>query len=126
MRIVGHRFSRETHDLRDFLARNRVPARWLDVERDDEARELLTVAGVGDDRLPVALLEDGGVLERPSVLELAERLGVAASRPPTTTTSSSSAAGPPASRPPSTAPRRACGPSWSSARRPAARPASRR
>jgi thioredoxin reductase (NADPH) len=76
LRVIGHRFSRESHDLRDFLARNRVPARWLDVERDGEARELLQVAGVGPDRLPVALLEDGSVLERPSVLEIAERLGV--------------------------------------------------
>ncbi len=50
VRVIGHRFSKESHDLRDFLARNRVPARWLDVERDGEARELLTVAGVDDDR----------------------------------------------------------------------------
>ena len=77
VRLIGHRFSRATHELRDFLARNLVPARWLDVERDAEARQLLKVAGVGDDRLPVALLEDGTVLERPTVLELAERLGVA-------------------------------------------------
>jgi thioredoxin reductase (NADPH) len=77
VRIVGHRFSRDSHDLRDFLARNRVPARWMDVERDGEARELLQVVGVEEDRLPVALLEDGSVLERPTVLELAERLGVA-------------------------------------------------
>jgi thioredoxin reductase (NADPH) len=76
VRIIGHRFSKDSHDLRDFLARNRVPARWLDVERDGEARELLTVAGVDAERLPVALLEDGSVLERPTVLELAERLGV--------------------------------------------------
>jgi thioredoxin reductase (NADPH) len=78
VRVIGHRFSKETHDLRDFLARNRVPGRWLDVERDSEARELLTVAGVDGDHLPVALLEDGAVLERPTVLELAERLGIAA------------------------------------------------
>ncbi len=77
VRIVGHRFSKESHDLRDFLVRNRVPARWLDVERDAEARELLQVASVDADRLPVVLLEDGSVLERPTVLELAERLGVA-------------------------------------------------
>jgi thioredoxin reductase (NADPH) len=77
VRVIGHRFSKETHELRDFLARNRVPARWLDIERDSEARELLRVAAVQDDRLPVALLEDGSVLERPTVLELAERLGVA-------------------------------------------------
>jgi thioredoxin reductase (NADPH) len=77
VRLVGHRFSKDSHDLRDFLVRNRVPARWLDIERDGEARELLQVAGVAPDRLPVALLEDGTVLERPTVLELAERLGVA-------------------------------------------------
>jgi thioredoxin reductase (NADPH) len=76
VRVIGHRFSRETHELRDFLARNRVPARWLDVERDAEARELLVVAGITEDRLPVTLLEDGAILERPSVLELAERIGV--------------------------------------------------
>jgi thioredoxin reductase (NADPH) len=76
VRVIGHRFSKDSHDLRDFLARNRVPARWLDVERDGEARELLAVVGISADRLPVALLEDGAVLERPTVLELAERLGV--------------------------------------------------
>ncbi|MBV9195969.1 MAG: FAD-dependent oxidoreductase [Solirubrobacterales bacterium] len=78
VRLIGHRFSRSSHDLRDFLARNRVPARWLDVERDSEARQLLKVADVDEDRLPVALLEDGTVLERPTVLELAERLGISA------------------------------------------------
>jgi thioredoxin reductase (NADPH) len=78
VRVIGHRFSKQSHDLRDFLARNRVPARWLDVERDSEARELLAVAGVDADRLPVALLEDGSVLERPTMLELAERLGISA------------------------------------------------
>jgi thioredoxin reductase (NADPH) len=78
VRVVGHRFSKDTHDIRDFLARNRIPGRWLDVERESEARELLTVADVGEDRLPVVLLEDGDVLERPTVLELAERLGVTA------------------------------------------------
>jgi thioredoxin reductase (NADPH) len=76
VRLIGHRFSRETHDLRDFLVRNRVPGRWLDIERDAEARQLLRIAGVDEQRLPVALLEDGSVLERPTVLELAERLGV--------------------------------------------------
>jgi thioredoxin reductase (NADPH) len=77
VRLIGHRFSRASHDLRDFLARNGVPARWFDVERDSEARQLLKVADVSDDRLPVALLEDGTVLEQPTVFELAERLGIA-------------------------------------------------
>src|SRR3954464_4619920 len=78
VRVIGDRFSRDSPALRDFLARNRVPMRWLDVERDSEARELLQVADVDAERLPVALLEDGTVLQGPTVLELAERLGVSA------------------------------------------------
>ena len=48
VRVIGHGFSRDSHELRDFLARNRVPARWVDVERDGEARALLRVAGVDE------------------------------------------------------------------------------
>jgi thioredoxin reductase (NADPH) len=76
VRVIGHRFSRDTHELRDFLARGGVPGRWLDVEREPEARVLLDAAGMTDDRLPVVVLEDGDVMERPSVRELADRLGV--------------------------------------------------
>src|SRR5918997_4400438 len=59
VRVVGHRFSKDSHDVRDFLARNRVPARWLDVERDGEARELLAVAGVAAGPPPGALAGEG-------------------------------------------------------------------
>ena len=41
IRIVGDRWSSDGHTLRDFLARNQVPYRWLDVETDDEAKELV-------------------------------------------------------------------------------------
>src|SRR4051794_7491632 len=72
VRILGHRFSKDSHDLRDFLARNGIPARWLDVERDAEARELLAVAGGDAERLPVVLVEAGALLQRPTRLALAE------------------------------------------------------
>src|SRR3954462_13002684 len=65
VRVLGHRFSKDSHDLRDFLARNGVPTRWLDVERDSEARELLVVAGVDAERLPAALVEDSAVVHGP-------------------------------------------------------------
>jgi thioredoxin reductase (NADPH) len=75
-RLVGHRFSPASHDARDFLARNRVPYEWLDLERDPEARRLLDIAGVAADRLPAVFLRDGSVLEAPTALELAARLGL--------------------------------------------------
>src|SRR5262249_33050821 len=77
LRVIGHRFSRETHDLRDFLARNRVPGRWLDVELNPEARELIAEKQIDQERLPAVVLEDGRVLVQPTVQELAEQVGVA-------------------------------------------------
>ena len=74
--MVGHRWSKESHDARDFLARNQVPYRWLDVERDDEARRLVA-AGNGDAELPLVLFPDGDVAcAAPTIPELAERAGV--------------------------------------------------
>jgi thioredoxin reductase (NADPH) len=75
IQVVGHRWSRESHEVRDFLARNQVPYRWLDVERDDEGRRLLAAAD-GDATLPMVLFPDGDVLRQPTVAELAERAGV--------------------------------------------------
>ena len=84
VRVVGHRFSKPAHDLRDFLARNRVPGRWLDIERDGEARELLKVAGIDEKGLPVALLEDGtrpGAPDRPGAGRAPRRRRPARDRP---------------------------------------------
>jgi len=78
LRVIGHRFSRETHELRDFIARNRVPGSWSDVELDPEARELIAKHGIDEQRLPAVVLEDETVLVQPSVQELAEAVGVAA------------------------------------------------
>ena len=75
-RVVGHRFSPASHEARDFLARNRIPYAWLDLDRDPEARRLLDLAGVPAERLPAVFLRDGSVMEAPTPLELAGRLGL--------------------------------------------------
>ena len=75
IQIVGHRWSRESHDARDLLARNQVPYRWLDVERDDEGRRLLAAAD-GDASLPLVLLPDRTVMKSPTTEQLAESAGI--------------------------------------------------
>ncbi|NTU85372.1 MAG: FAD-dependent oxidoreductase [Chloroflexales bacterium] len=76
VRIVGHRWSPETHVLKDFLARNHVPYLYLDLEGDAQARELLEQYGQPDPRLPLVRLADGQWLVAPAVGELAERAGL--------------------------------------------------
>ena len=66
VRVVGHRWSDRSHEVKTFLTRNHVPYRWLDVERDEEARRLLDLAGGGPDDLPLVLVPDGAALRTPS------------------------------------------------------------
>src|SRR4051812_23604177 len=76
VRVVGHRWSDQTEDTKAFLARNHVPYRWLDVERDDEARRMVELAEAGIDDLPLVLVPDGETLRAPSALQMAEALGL--------------------------------------------------
>jgi thioredoxin reductase (NADPH) len=76
IRVVGHRWSARSYEVRDFLARNLVPFRWYLAE-DAEATRLLSAAGLGDDRLPVVITEDGTAMVEPSDAELAEHVGLA-------------------------------------------------
>ena len=48
VRVVGHRWSERSHEVKTFLARNHVPYRWLDIDRDDEASRLVELAARGD------------------------------------------------------------------------------
>ena len=74
--LVGHQWSAETQAAKEFLARNQVPYRHLDVT-DPAAARLLGAAGLDADvELPVVLLPEGEVLRRPSLRELAARAGL--------------------------------------------------
>jgi thioredoxin reductase (NADPH) len=76
VRVVGHRWSAASHAVRDFLARNLVPYRWVDVEADAEADELLLAAGADRSAIPLVLLPDGVALVQPTTLEIAEHIGL--------------------------------------------------
>ena len=75
LRLVGHQWSPRSHAIKDFLAGNVIPYRWLDIERDADAQTLLDAAEVGADGLPCLLFEDGSVLRNPETRDVAERLG---------------------------------------------------
>ena len=76
LRVVGNRWSSDSHRLRDFLARNRVSYRWLDVEDSDEARRILEQLDYGAPKLPVIVFEDGSHIEAPDNREVAAKIGL--------------------------------------------------
>ncbi|MGW7524297.1 FAD-dependent oxidoreductase [Streptomyces sp. NPDC054783] len=75
-KVVGHRWSARSSDVREFLARNQVPYRWYSVE-EPEGQRLLAAAGQDGRRLPLVITPDGGTLVEPEAPELAARVGLA-------------------------------------------------
>jgi len=75
VRLVGERWSPRSHELRDALTRNTVPFGFYAVE-SDEGRQLVHQHHLHLDRLPAVILHNGSVLYSPTVVEVAEALGV--------------------------------------------------
>lgn len=79
IRVLGTRWSPRSYDLRDFLARNRVPYQWIDVElsaNDPETKRLLDALGPDASSLPVVLFPDGTKLLESAPAEVAQRVGL--------------------------------------------------
>jgi thioredoxin reductase (NADPH) len=75
-KVVGHRWSARSSDVREFLARNQVPYRWYSAE-EPEGQRLLAAAGQDGQRLPLVITPDGAPLVQPEAPELAARVGLA-------------------------------------------------
>ena len=76
IRVVGNRWSPRSHGIKDFLARNRVPYQWQDVDASEEARHLVAQLDHGAPRLPVVVFPDGTHLEAPENVKVAEKVGL--------------------------------------------------
>jgi thioredoxin reductase (NADPH) len=77
VRVIGSRYSVDARRLREFLARNRVPYHWVDLEEDEEAERSLRALGVEPAETPV-VAGGQGVLRDPSNAEVAKMLGLGA------------------------------------------------
>jgi thioredoxin reductase (NADPH) len=73
--VVGTRWSPSTHELKDFLAKSQIPYRWIEPGSTSDPR---INAAVGDSptTLPVLIFPDGSVLQKPTLPDLAGKLGL--------------------------------------------------
>ena len=80
-KIVGHKWSARSSEVREFLARNQVPYRWYSSD-EPEGERLLRAAGIetvdGEGlQLPLVITPDGEALVEPADAELASKVGLA-------------------------------------------------
>jgi len=75
-KVVGHRWSARSSEVREFLARNQVPYRWYSADEPEGGR-LLAAAGQDGRRLPLVVTPGGTPLVEPADTELAGQVGLA-------------------------------------------------
>ncbi|MFD7391792.1 FAD-dependent oxidoreductase [Streptomyces sp. NPDC059852] len=75
-KVVGHRWSARSSEVREFLARNQVPYRWYSAD-GPEGQRLLAAAEQDGQRLPLVVTPDGTPLVAPEAPELAAKVGLA-------------------------------------------------
>ena len=76
VRVIGNQWSPHSSEVRDFLGRNFVPHQWLNVETDEDAKQLLNTTGADASSLPLVVFPDGSFLSNPSTAEVARKLGL--------------------------------------------------
>ncbi|MGA7622872.1 MAG: FAD-dependent oxidoreductase [Candidatus Acidiferrales bacterium] len=79
IRVLGTRWSPRSYELRDFMARNRVPYQWIDVEasaNDPETKHLLDALGEESSKLPVVIFPDGTKLLESLPADVAQKVGL--------------------------------------------------
>lgn len=76
IRVAGTLWSATSHATKDFLARNRIPYQWLDIDKDEHARDLIDLLPHDDHRLPVVFFPDGATLVAPDLTALAQKIGM--------------------------------------------------
>jgi thioredoxin reductase (NADPH) len=81
IKLIGSRFSPDSRHLREFLARNRMPHQWIDLEQDQQAEALLDGLGIKPGETPVVIASGGEILRNPSTAELGKAIGLGSSGP---------------------------------------------
>ncbi len=77
IRVIGHRWSPETHAVKDFLGRHQIPFAWVDVESPNAEAQRLVEALGPDAKLPVVLLPDHTRIEQATPEQVAGKLRMA-------------------------------------------------
>ncbi len=76
IKIIGYQWSPVSHRIKDFLTGNLIPYKWIDVELNKEAADLLNLHKIESAELPAVLFEDGSLLKSPAEIDIAKKIGL--------------------------------------------------
>jgi thioredoxin reductase (NADPH) len=75
IKLIGYQFSPKSHEIKDYLAGNLIPYAWFDIETNPEGKRLLEINKLGTNDLPLIIYEDGHCAGKPTIRQIAEKIG---------------------------------------------------
>src|ERR1700753_443682 len=75
IKLIGYQFSPASHTVKDCLDSNLVPYRWIDVEKNIDAKNVLERNKLNTSDLPAVIFDDGSYVCKPTIKAIAEKLG---------------------------------------------------
>ena len=75
IKVVGYQFSPQSHTVKDYLASNLIPYKWLDIEKNPDAKQVLALNNIKLEELPVVVFDDGTYSCKPTIRSISEKVG---------------------------------------------------
>jgi len=75
IKVIGYQFSPQSHTVKDYLASNLIPYKWLDIEKNPDAKEVLALNNIKLEELPVVVFDDGTYACKPTIRSISEKIG---------------------------------------------------
>ncbi|WP_333863129.1 FAD-dependent oxidoreductase [Chitinophaga sp.] len=76
IRVIGYQFSPRSHEIKDFLAGNLIPYQWMDMESNEQGKQLAASNKLAAQDLPAIIFEDGALFTTPALKDIASRIGL--------------------------------------------------
>lgn len=76
IRLLGSKLSAHSYSVKEFLSRNLIPYQWIDVDTEEDMKDLAISISGDITKLPVVLFPDGTNLVMPSNAKIAEKAGL--------------------------------------------------
>lgn len=76
LKVLGYQWSPKSHELKDFLSGNLFPYQWLDIETNEQAKQLARLNNIDPKDLPSVFFEDGSFLSGSGLVPIAQKLGL--------------------------------------------------
>jgi len=76
IKVIGYQYSQFSYGIKDFLAGNLIPYKWIDVQEKEHAELFLSLNKLTLKDLPVVFFEDGSYQIKPTIAQIADKIGL--------------------------------------------------